>query len=353
MQDMLTAQKSKATPEHDVIDDAIRDKGEEYTVFSIPVGVVFRPSETKLRNAKAKDYLGKAKLISAADARDEFTTFTGVTRLRNGERPSGAKLDQGMMPSSSQTTVSLPPPPNSNLTGAAAKPLSRAATTAARNAAASSDPNGLVRAATTSGGMGGPARSLSVRYQNANSDAPPAANPTAGLSRSVTQLNIRDRYEAAAPVSGNGNDNGPLRSSARPKQQQLAPQQQRDEPSRLTEIYDDYLDGIGGEAEPVSPSTAERPAALQTRSDSPVTSSASPSGNDRLRRNLGAASNGSVRGGSMRKSQGASVGRNGTWRRGGSAAKTVDDEEEEGYVSGEYEDVVYGMTKLRVKVSFA
>lgn len=35
MQDLEEARRSKAIPEHDVIDDAIRDKGEEYTVFSI------------------------------------------------------------------------------------------------------------------------------------------------------------------------------------------------------------------------------------------------------------------------------------------------------------------------------
>lgn len=35
MQDMVEAQRLKAIPEHNVIDDAIRDRGEEYTVFSI------------------------------------------------------------------------------------------------------------------------------------------------------------------------------------------------------------------------------------------------------------------------------------------------------------------------------
>lgn len=44
MQDMLEAQRSKAVPEHDVIDDAIRDKGEEYTVFSI-VSILFSKSQ--------------------------------------------------------------------------------------------------------------------------------------------------------------------------------------------------------------------------------------------------------------------------------------------------------------------
>lgn len=33
--DMRAAQKEKITPEHDVIDECIRDQGEGYTVFSI------------------------------------------------------------------------------------------------------------------------------------------------------------------------------------------------------------------------------------------------------------------------------------------------------------------------------
>lgn len=48
------------TDEHAVIDDAIQDSGEGYTVFSIPVGVLYRPSESKLKNSKTKDYMGKA-----------------------------------------------------------------------------------------------------------------------------------------------------------------------------------------------------------------------------------------------------------------------------------------------------
>ena len=35
-----------------------------YTVFSIPVGVVFRPHEAKVRNIFARDYLGKATLVA-------------------------------------------------------------------------------------------------------------------------------------------------------------------------------------------------------------------------------------------------------------------------------------------------
>lgn len=40
LQDMAEAQKEKVTEEHNVIDEAIRDRGEGYTVFSI-VSLVF------------------------------------------------------------------------------------------------------------------------------------------------------------------------------------------------------------------------------------------------------------------------------------------------------------------------
>lgn len=81
MQDLKYASKEKKKLAHDVIDDAIKDKAEVwhfcsravslytdvyqgYTVFSIPVGVVFRPHEAKVRNIFARDYLGKATLVA-------------------------------------------------------------------------------------------------------------------------------------------------------------------------------------------------------------------------------------------------------------------------------------------------
>ena len=77
MNDLKQARNEKVTEEHDVIDEAIRDRGDRYTVFSIvcsssyfhpwrclllfqPVGVLYRPAENKLKNIQAKDYLGKA-----------------------------------------------------------------------------------------------------------------------------------------------------------------------------------------------------------------------------------------------------------------------------------------------------
>ncbi|KAF2725046.1 TPR-like protein [Polychaeton citri CBS 116435] len=63
--DLMYAAKEKVVPDHDVIDEAIRESAEGYTVFSIPVGVVYRPNEAKVRNLKLKDYLGKARLVAA------------------------------------------------------------------------------------------------------------------------------------------------------------------------------------------------------------------------------------------------------------------------------------------------
>ncbi|KAI1919873.1 hypothetical protein LOZ58_004901 [Ophidiomyces ophidiicola] len=77
MQDLDFASKEKFKPDHEVIDEAIRENAEGYTVFSIPVGVVYRPSEAKVKNLKTKEYLGKAKLVAASDRGNAFVGFQG------------------------------------------------------------------------------------------------------------------------------------------------------------------------------------------------------------------------------------------------------------------------------------
>ncbi|KAL8861502.1 MAG: hypothetical protein Q9178_002026 [Gyalolechia marmorata] len=77
MADLTFAAKEKVTPDHDVIDEAIGEEAEGYTVFSIPVGIIYRPNSAKVRNLKTKDYLGKARLIAAADQGNMFTGFAG------------------------------------------------------------------------------------------------------------------------------------------------------------------------------------------------------------------------------------------------------------------------------------
>lgn len=98
MNDLSYAVKEKVTPDHDVIDEAIREQAEVgitaqmirslsktkqgYTVFSIPVGVVYRPNSAKVKNLKTKDYLGKARLIAAADQGNTFTGFAGSEKKK-------------------------------------------------------------------------------------------------------------------------------------------------------------------------------------------------------------------------------------------------------------------------------
>lgn len=99
--DMQEARKDKATEEHNVIDDAIRDRGEGYTVFSIvrpsiftvtppsidvffqPVGVLYRPSDKKIKNTPTKDYMGKAVSFTSLFQRLAWLTFD----LRNLLQP--------------------------------------------------------------------------------------------------------------------------------------------------------------------------------------------------------------------------------------------------------------------------
>ncbi|KAJ8591617.1 hypothetical protein M405DRAFT_880404 [Rhizopogon salebrosus TDB-379] len=107
--EMEEARKLKVTDEHNVIDDAIADGGEGYTVFSIPVGVLYRPSENKLKNSKSKDYLGKARLVAAADETDAFTEFTGVKKLKE-EREKAKERDLENDDGGLKRSATVPPP---------------------------------------------------------------------------------------------------------------------------------------------------------------------------------------------------------------------------------------------------
>lgn len=76
--DMEHAQVLKSKEEHDVIDDAIIARGQDYTVFCIPPGVLYRPAEVKLRNARARDYLGKALLVATRDETEPYIVFSDL-----------------------------------------------------------------------------------------------------------------------------------------------------------------------------------------------------------------------------------------------------------------------------------
>ncbi|TKA71226.1 hypothetical protein B0A49_04169 [Cryomyces minteri] len=115
MVDLSYAAKEKATPDHDVIDEAIREQAEGYTVFSIPVGVVYRPNEAKVKNLRTRDYLGKARLVAAADRGNTSTGFAGVDKRRHLEILHSA-IDDRPAEKLSYAAANLSEPPiNRNL----------------------------------------------------------------------------------------------------------------------------------------------------------------------------------------------------------------------------------------------
>ncbi|GJJ70857.1 hypothetical protein EMPS_03207 [Entomortierella parvispora] len=77
MTDLWRATREKQTKAHDVLDQALRDRGQDCTVFTVPQGVLYRPPESKVKNSKKKDYLGNSKVIAAIDASDSFAGFQG------------------------------------------------------------------------------------------------------------------------------------------------------------------------------------------------------------------------------------------------------------------------------------
>ncbi|PUU78188.1 hypothetical protein B9Z19DRAFT_1101449 [Tuber borchii] len=92
MKDLEYAAKEKQVEDHNVIDEAIKETAEGYTVFSVGVGVLYRPNEAKVKNVKAKDYLGKPRLVAASDAQNAFTGFAG-TEVKKQNMSETAPID--------------------------------------------------------------------------------------------------------------------------------------------------------------------------------------------------------------------------------------------------------------------
>ncbi|KAJ3813143.1 NADPH oxidase regulator NoxR [Lentinula lateritia] len=331
--DMQEARKDKATDEHNVIDDAIADRGEGYTVFSIPVGVLYRPSEKKLKNAVSKNYMGKAVLIAAADSRDAFTGFTGSTNLKQGISPSGVFVETapdltrsatapaislsskllkhtevGRAPAlgRANTTLNVPSNARERITGSDSSPEPAASVTRSNTTISPIKPSVN---ATMGLGMGGPVRGLSVRKTPAGNTAPPPP---------------------------------PLK-----------------EDNRLTEFYDDYLDSYGNDGPPpplplASAGAAAAASGPPDRIAAWARSNANPNNLPPIARSgsrSAPASNyapSSFGGGSVRRR----VTRRNTARTANSRIQSSYEEEEEGYASGDYDDGPFELVKIRVKLHY-
>jgi hypothetical protein len=64
--DLYHAQKARMTEEHDVINQAVKDRGKGYSVFSIPPFVLFRPPENRLRQLQGADMFSVVDQLSVA-----------------------------------------------------------------------------------------------------------------------------------------------------------------------------------------------------------------------------------------------------------------------------------------------
>lgn len=187
--EMEDARNQKVTDEHNVIDDATRDRGERYTVFSIPVGVLYRPSENKLKNSKSKDYLGKAKLVAASDATDAFTEFTGVKKLkeerekekvRDQERDDDGLKRSATVPPTRTELIGRPTVERSRTTNAVPRSTTTALSSTVDTALPLSSTSGLSRSNTIA-----PARINTSTFASSRppTDDAPALSPTSPLAR--------------------------------------------------------------------------------------------------------------------------------------------------------------------------
>lgn len=330
--DMEDARREKATDEHNVIDDAIQDRGEGYTVFSVPVGVLYRPSEKKLKNSVTRDYMGKAKLVASSDPNDGVTTFSGAARLKAGISPAGLFLDRPDLDSAS--------PNNNLLQGATVPPVIPTMKVADGPRSA-----GLERSRTTPGPMPTSAREIgNMRVPS------PKENDLlrAGVARSNTQI-------TPARPSPNAVIGGPTRSlsirkpGASPNNLLVQP---RGSNSRLTEFYDDYVESYGsGEGASSPPPIANQSAGFGARARLNANPSYSPiarAGSRSASNNQAPPSSydGPGGGGSLRRK----VARRNNPR--SSRIQNTYEEEEEGYVSGEYDDSPFDFTIIRIKFHY-
>ncbi|KAG0209164.1 hypothetical protein BGX31_002201 [Mortierella sp. GBA43] len=79
MGDLEQAKLAKQTKDHDIIDEAYKDRGVNHTVMTIPRGVLYRPSASKVRDSKKKDYLGNARVIAEVNPAGDFKGFKGTS----------------------------------------------------------------------------------------------------------------------------------------------------------------------------------------------------------------------------------------------------------------------------------
>jgi len=325
---LAEASTVKETENHDVIDEAIRDQGDGYTVFSVPVGLLYRPSEKKLKNAMTKDYMGKAKLVAATDATDVYTEFSGSARLKDGISPTGIYVDRpGLARSATAPSSRLP------RTEGDAEPVPKPSTNLARAQTTINVPSNFRdRIAGRAEASSAPAISRNNTMSKPNTPAPSNGTTAPDRFTRSSSLSGPDRSKGLASLS-----RGPSTKRAPPSALEIRPVPEK-APSggekRVSEFYENYLDEYGGsESAAPGPTLPAKPVPDRSRRQRESTMS----------RNSGLRS--APVGGSMR--------RRGTSKRFTRGSSRAYEEEEEGYGSGDYEEFsLDNMQKIRVKIHY-
>ncbi|KAH0441452.1 tetratricopeptide [Colletotrichum camelliae] len=256
LQDLSYAVKEKVVEDHNVIDEAIREEAEGYTVFSIPVGVVYRPNEAKVRNLKTKDYLGKARLVAASDRSNAFTGFAG-SEIKNVGRSVPTTISFYGNQFANQRLLGLQAGKNDNKDDRPADNISFAATNLVKPGLASrrqqsEPPNGRGVFPPTpppdqveANGGGGMTRGQSVR----NGPKPMLAK------LNIDNARANDRYQKTSspndrrvppPMRSESRSATPSRGYSRRDMQNRGRQDEDAEDAYPDELYDMYQGGGAG-----------------------------------------------------------------------------------------------------------
>ncbi|KAI7863883.1 hypothetical protein BDF14DRAFT_1839500 [Spinellus fusiger] len=128
--DLYHAQKAKMTEEHDVIDQAVRDRGRGYSVFSIPPGILYRPSEARMRQLQNANMFAAVDRLGVAAKPNKPTTTTAATGIqrKNSVLLPESRIQRrgaGNPSKNNQPPQAIPPVPSSSLAEHGIKAMAR------------------------------------------------------------------------------------------------------------------------------------------------------------------------------------------------------------------------------------
>ncbi|KAL9554058.1 hypothetical protein MBANPS3_002980 [Mucor bainieri] len=104
--DLYHAQKAKETKEHDIIDQAVRDRGKGYSVYSIPPGLLFRPLKVRINQLKKGIDMFQEELTQRKDPILPHQPTEEPLPLANGEPIPIQSLSSSSSSSSIQSPIS-------------------------------------------------------------------------------------------------------------------------------------------------------------------------------------------------------------------------------------------------------